>query len=867
MSEIKQVLSFDASQAIATLAKLDGAMTQFEKRLLSTSAASTAFNTASQRIGKSFQAIGQQSTIASQSVQQNVGRMTTSLQLLSRIVFTQFIVRALSQMRRAFEATASTAADFQASISRIQTIDDSAQSFAQLSENVRALSDEFNIPLLEAAEGVYQAISNQVGDAATSFKFSAEAARLARATNSSLADSVDLLSGALKSYNLDASEADRISSVFFKTIDLGRVEAGELANTFGRVGPVAADLGLSLEEVSGALAAITVRGSKTSEALTQVRAITTALLKPSEAMGKALTALGFASGESAIKTLGLAGTLEALNRQANGDSAALAAMFQNVRGLSGASSLLGDDLQSLVGSIREMSTVSRDFANQKFLQATANDAETVRASLNKLSNAFTQGLGNSLLRTSASVIEMSGGVDTLTSALKFASPAILGAGAAVAVLATELTAARVAGLSLNKALGALALIPLAQGAGTSIGDFLNEKLSANRNKGVKEIEAATAAELESFKAAQKQKVDAANAADQQRIDSARRAFQAISRFASPQQITTAINADASVTALEQVLGRQLTTLDQVANGLEEAAKKAAALRTKMTEALSVPPQAEALRVQLDEIFASISGRGGGFTGDFAEGLRSQLAELKTQLAALAQDSNITEAELNEVIAKRNQFGQEALAGENPLVGKLGFAQDIQQLDAALVKLQQLKALQAQSTVDPGLQAQLSALEQVLAQNPAGQFSSASSSISSAAGPSQAIAAAWERAAAAAERTARAAAQAAGARKKNFGGSMYLADGGFASRGADTIPAMLSPGEFVVNARSAHNFAAQLQAINAGQNPVFREDGGTVNNYSIGDVVVNGVRDPAAMTGDEIIRAVNRAQRRGTGRVK
>jgi hypothetical protein len=97
----------------------------------------------------------------------------------------------------------------------------------------------------------------------------------------------------------------------------------------------------------------------------------------------------------------------------------------------------------------------------------------------------------------------------------------------------------------------------------------------------------------------------------------------------------------------------------------------------------------------------------------------------------------------------------------------------------------------------------------------------------------------------------------------FGGPMYFANGG---RGLDTIPAMLSPGEFVVNAKSSAKFASQLQAINAGRAPVFRQDGGMVDN-SIGDVsfTINESKTPQA-TAREVMRQLKREDRRGTSRL-
>jgi len=251
MSEIVQKLGFDAGQAIQELTRLDSTMQRFESRLGQSAQAFGAFNKAGvgiKRTGNAFR-----SEVPAMVAQTE--RLTVSLGLLSRVIFTQAIVRGLSQMRRGFESVARTASDFQKQVALIQTIDDSGQSFEQLSAAIQETSDALNVPLIETAAALYQTISNQIGDAAQSQEFLNDALRFAKATNSDAASSVDLLSGVLKSFNLNVSETDRVASVMFKTIDLGRIEANELANSFGRLGSISKDTGLSLEEVAGALSA------------------------------------------------------------------------------------------------------------------------------------------------------------------------------------------------------------------------------------------------------------------------------------------------------------------------------------------------------------------------------------------------------------------------------------------------------------------------------------------------------------------------------------------------------------------------------------------------------------------------------------
>ena len=68
-------------------------------------------------------------------------------------------------------------------------------------------------------------------------------------------------------------------------------------------------------------------------------------------------------------------------------------------------------------------------------------------------------------------------------------------------------------------------------------------------------------------------------------------------------------------------------------------------------------------------------------------------------------------------------------------------------------------------------------------------------------------------------------------RANYFGRGYFANGGsvFKPRGSDTVPAMLTPGEFVVNKNAAKKFAPQLQSMNT----QYRADGGFINGAGAG----------------------------------
>jgi hypothetical protein len=94
-----------------------------------------------------------------------------------------------------------------------------------------------------------------------------------------------------------------------------------------------------------------------------------------------------------------------------------------------------------------------------------------------------------------------------------------------------------------------------------------------------------------------------------------------------------------------------------------------------------------------------------------------------------------------------------------------------------------------------------------------------------------------------------------------GGMVFLAGGG-RPRGTDTIPAMLSKGEMVMNAATTRQFAPQLTAMNAGVRPSYHSVGGHVTNIGDINVKVEG-GGSGRQTARSIATELRRELRRGT----
>ena len=454
----------------------------------------------------------------------SVGRVNKDLQFMRRILETQFVIRAANTLRRGAQELLAGATDFQKSVAEIRTISDS--SFESLASSVRSVSDEFNIDLLKTTEGLYQTLSNSVGDTAESLEFLEVASRFSRATNSSLKDSVDLLSGAMNAFGKDVSEAEDIAGVFFTGIERGRVTARELGSSFGRISGRASALGISFEETVAALSTVTVGGVATSESLTQVGGVVTALTKPTEAMAEALSKLGFASGEAAISSLGLPRLLQEIRDQTDGTSASLAKLFPNIRGIGGQLSLTGKNFGEFADSVDASLKSTGQFNREKFLITTATDADKLTKEINKLKNALTVDLGQALLRTSAQAVQLVGGTDNLLAIVTPLGPAVIGVGTAFGVYVVGARAASLASGVLATRLGVLGAAIASFGVGTSIGNAIDDFFTRNSaTDELREVET----QVTLFRQAQQEQLKIAENADKQLVQSALRTLQPLSK--------------------------------------------------------------------------------------------------------------------------------------------------------------------------------------------------------------------------------------------------------------------------------------------------------------------------------------------------
>jgi len=354
---------------------------------------------------------------ASKQVKSGTESMFLSWQTFARVIQTQLFVRGMNAVRDAYVESAQAALEFSSNVSSIRAINPE-RSFGEIAASVRVMSDSFNQSLETVSKAQLEVISDQFSDTADMVNILTAANKLAKSTGEDLVPTAQLLTGALNAYGESAGMAEVRASQFFKTIDLGRLKAGELATALGRVQSIGNSTGVEMEELDAALAAITIGGVKANEASTQLRGILVGLLKPTEEMKKALAKLGFDSGEVAVKTLGLQGTLQSLIGTTDGSTTSVAALFQNQRALAGALRLVGEGAEAYANSLKEINSQDQKLLDSKLAERTQTDAERLTKATNQLKNFWTAEFGADVVEKLNTVIQLVGGGGGLVGAFR-----------------------------------------------------------------------------------------------------------------------------------------------------------------------------------------------------------------------------------------------------------------------------------------------------------------------------------------------------------------------------------------------------------------------------------------------------------------
>jgi len=543
----------------------------------------TAVDRAALRVVSATKAIAQNANIA----RKTVGGLAASVVDLTKLIGISLAIGSAFRFAGLIEESIGTVAELSIKIAELQTIQDTTNlSTQEWLGNLRQLSEAFGISTIDQAEGAYQALSNQIIKSAEDIRFLQAANRLAITGLTDTGNAVNLLTSALKSFNLPVSSADEVSAKLFKTVELGRVRVEELADTFGRLAVPANQLGVSLDELQAAIAFTTIRGVKFSEASTLIRNILLKLIRPTDELKDTLASMGFATGEAAINTLGLGGTLRALEGTTGGSTTELGNLFGRIRAITGALIFASDEtgeFESTLETIQQTSIADFLEKTNLVLQSTG---QQLKIAGEQARNFFEVRIGDPVIEKVVELIKRLGGMNNILA--KSADVLeLVGKTTAAVALATVGTAALVASASvatmtaavsgLFAVLNAPVGLAGALAATITIGSVLAQQEAAERERilveGLKKendlrkaavAEAATIIEFET------------KAVKDAFVERTRLAFQAIqarTKLLNEEQATAKTNLEQSTRAFTSFNTRLSTTLTNLISTSSKSVKR------------------------------------------------------------------------------------------------------------------------------------------------------------------------------------------------------------------------------------------------------------------------------------------------------
>lgn len=165
------------------------------------------------------------------------------------------------------------------------------------------LSNSFNVDVVEVINGFKTALSTGI-DASDLETFGRDAMIVAKGLGTSFDDSVSILTSFKDAYGASVSDMSHYSDVLFNAINVGKFQVNDLRSNIGRVLTSAAEAGVGVEDMMGALAALTRVGMTTSQAITSLNSMIVGVVNPTETAQKAFDKLGISTGSAAFKAKG-----------------------------------------------------------------------------------------------------------------------------------------------------------------------------------------------------------------------------------------------------------------------------------------------------------------------------------------------------------------------------------------------------------------------------------------------------------------------------------------------------------------------------------------------------------------------------------
>lgn len=364
-------------QAANSTGVLSEKTTETEKNLDEAAEAARKASDEVEKFGDKSEETGKQSEESSKKSRDGIKE-------LQGVLASAGIAATLNEIKNGFFDCSEAAAQFETSTAMVATIADTSQkSLSSISKEVRSYSNETGEAASDMAEATYQAISASI-NTADAAAFAGTATKLAVGGFTSATTAVDVLTTAINAYGLAASDATQLSDYLITTQNLGKTSVDQLAQSVGKVIPLASAYNVQMDNLSSAYAVLTANGIATAESGTYLKSMLNELGDTGSGVSEVLlSSTGKTFAQLMEQGYSLGDVMAMLGNAVDGDSTAFNALWNSTEAGIGALSLFNagaDKYNSVLESMRTSAGATE--------KAYSTMADTTDKSKQRMENAF-----------------------------------------------------------------------------------------------------------------------------------------------------------------------------------------------------------------------------------------------------------------------------------------------------------------------------------------------------------------------------------------------------------------------------------------------------------------------------------------------
>lgn len=297
------------SSTYNSVAKLGTALKKFEGNNLSNLVAFETINKQLKELTANSKSTQSAVNSLQTSFKSNGGeadRLAKKLGTVSGKLSEYFQYRAVADTMYYFKQAVSEAVlsiiDYDQALKDIQAITLSTEEDVQkMGIAIKNVADSTKFSAVEVAEGVK--VLGQAGLSAQEATSTIGAvANLATGTLTSMENAVDLVTTAMRVYNIEAERSNYIADVFANAVNNSKLTIDKLRTALNYVGPVSESAGVSIAETSASMQTLANAGLKASTIGTGLRRVFAELVDPSAKLQKAAESVGVSLSELDLTT-------------------------------------------------------------------------------------------------------------------------------------------------------------------------------------------------------------------------------------------------------------------------------------------------------------------------------------------------------------------------------------------------------------------------------------------------------------------------------------------------------------------------------------------------------------------------------------